>query len=126
MTAQDLDNMEEALGFALPADYREVMLNYPFPPEAAGYEILMDEPVISADPFNHQLKTPDVRQPFMIGGVTGKQIYYMDADRRDSPVFARDLKKGIKWEFQPSLAAFVDHIKRLPPRPRTWLEKLGW
>lgn len=125
MIAQDLDNMEEALGFALPADYKEVMLNYPFSSTDAGYDMLSNEPVISADPFNQELKSPDVRLPFMIGGVPGKLVYYMDADRRDSPVFVRDLKEGTKWEFRPSLAAFVEYAKHLPPRRITRREKWG-
>lgn len=115
--------MEEALGFGLPADYRNVMLNYPFSESDAGSEMLSNEPVISTDPIHHELKSPDVRCPFMIGGVREKQVFYMDADRRDSPVFVRDIKAGTKWEFQPSLEAFVVHLKTLPPKRITWREK---
>ncbi|MCC7501264.1 MAG: hypothetical protein IT229_01960 [Flavobacteriales bacterium] len=119
-----MENMEEALGFALPDDYREVMLAYPFSTEDGGHEMLINEPVISADPINLELLTPDVRQPFLIGGVLGKDVYYMDADRRSSPVFVRDLKKGLKWEFSPSLSAYVEHIKSLPQKRTLWNK--GW
>lgn len=120
MTAQDLNNMEEALGFALPGDYREIMLAYPFSTKDGGHEMLINEPVISADPINHELVTPDVRQPFVIGRMLGKEVYYMDADRRSSPVFVRDLKKGLKWEFSPSLEAYVEHIRSLPDQRTPW------
>lgn len=118
MTAQDLDNMEEALGFALPADYRAVMLAYPFATEHGGRMMLTNEPVSAADPSRLELISPDVARPFIIGWAMPRQVFYMDADRRDSPVFVRDTKKGLKWEFRPSLAAYVEHVKSLPPDPR--------
>lgn len=117
MTAQDLDNMEVALGFALPADYRAVMLAYPFPTANGGRVMLTNEPVTAADPSRLELISPDVSRPFIIGWAPREQVYYMDADRRDSPVFVRDRKSGMIWEFSPSLVAYVEHVKSLPPDP---------
>jgi hypothetical protein len=110
MTDIDLQRIEDSLHIKLPADYRSLMLAYPFPPDSLSADCLLPN---SVDAVLDHADTGGTLPPhsFTIGGDGGEEIYFIDLSRQPSPVFVYDLETGKIKEEAPSLDAYVQQCR---------------
>lgn len=110
MTNSDLQRIENELGIKLPADYRSLMLAYPFPPESFSAEQLLPDSAATL----LQLAGGSENLPphsFIIGDDGGVETYFIDVSRQRSPVYVFQLETGKVQEEAPSLDAYVQKCR---------------
>jgi hypothetical protein len=117
MTEADLNLVEPGLGQRLPADYRRVMLAYPFPQDSAPAEYaLLDDPVRVLEE-NLSYRTHgffDIPWPshwFAVGGDGAGNVYYLDLASDPSPVYLADHETGGCERVATDLDAWVHQLK---------------
>ncbi len=118
MTAEDLARIEAELGVRLPADYRALMLAYPFPPDSFTaefcipnnathlIEINRDRVTASLPRYNEERDDPPASY-FEIGGDGGEERYLVDLAQPESPVYVYDLESAELRQAAPGLQAFI-------------------
>lgn len=112
MTEGELQQIEDHVGFALPAYYRDTMLHYPFEPGSFADELMLPncpEAVIDLNdtPF---LENSDML-PLCVGVDGGEERYFIDASRPNSRVFVFDLETGKHRPFESTWASYLHHIR---------------
>lgn len=94
MTADNLTNIETALGITLPVAYRAVMLAYPLDPAAANSQIALLNDAKAVIAFNHFLRDqfPGEWQSgyFAIGNSPCGDPYFFDLATNSAAVWSWD------------------------------------
>jgi hypothetical protein len=110
MTDSDLQRIERELSLKLPADYRSLMLSYPFPPDSFTAEnMLPDNAARLLESAGGRDNLPP--RSFIIGNDGGEEIYFIDTSRQQSPVFVFDLETGEIKEYAPTLEAYIQKCR---------------
>jgi hypothetical protein len=113
VTGQHIGRIEAELGVSLPADYRDLLLNVPFPsPPGDRVYWLYDDPdrVIEATrfPLYGYHEGPDLGPRYLsIGQTAMGDQYVLDLARTPSPVLCLSHETHEFEEDYPDLAAFV-------------------
>jgi hypothetical protein len=100
MTAQDLDRIELSLGIALPAEYRTVMMAYPFPSDSSAAELWMPDDAERVLVLNEGYRrgpgrsTDWPRHLFLLGDDGGEEAFVLDTSAVPYPVAAYQLETG--------------------------------
>ena len=110
MTNTDLQRIERELRITLPADYRALMLAYPFPPDSFSAECLLPD---SADRLLELAGARENLPPhsFIIGDDGGEETYFIDVSRQPSPVYVFQLETGKVKEEAAGLDAYVQKCR---------------
>lgn len=110
MTDSDLQRIERELSLTLPADYKSLMLSYPFPPNSFTAECMLPD---NAGRLLESAGGRDNPPPgsFIIGNDGGEETYFIDASRQGAPVFVFDLETGEVKEYAPTLEAYIQRCK---------------
>ncbi|MGH9884262.1 MAG: SMI1/KNR4 family protein [bacterium] len=113
MTENELDEIAQRLGFALPGAYRATLLAYPFPPDSFGDDCMLpNRPADVIDLNAAALPVPsNVHQAFFVGSDGGEETYFLDTARFDSPVYVFELETGQSRVLAPSWEAYLQHIR---------------
>ena len=139
MTEAEIARIEDVLGVRLPAEYRGVMLAYPFAPDSIANDrelpnnadrVIEQNLALRRDGF---FDDPWPSTRFALGGDGLGNEFYLDLLQDASPVYVADHESGEYYEEAPSLPAFVADRHRLyaewaaaaarPPAPRgRWWE----
>jgi hypothetical protein len=102
MTESDLQQIEQHVGFALPATYRTTLLNYPFEPGSFADEFMLpNRPQEVIELSDVDFSSPAISQEW----------YFVDASKPDSAVFVFELETGKHKSLSPTWTAYLDHIR---------------
>lgn len=124
MTAEDVSKIELEIGLALPADYQQVLLRYPFASEGnaycdelfgdAGYLIDTNRAYREGSFFGQTWP----RHYLIIGDDGAGNVYFLDLARESLSVFVADHETTSARNYlavseeAPSLGALVQQIRR--------------
>lgn len=112
MTEPDLQQIEAALGFTLPASYRGTVLSYPFAAGSFADEFMLpNRPQAVIDLGGVDFVAPGIDRPFFLGSDGGEELYFMDASKPDSGVYVLELETGKHRVLSPSWAAYLAHLQ---------------
>jgi hypothetical protein len=111
MTANDLQQIQDHVGFQLPLYYRETLLNYPFKHDSFAEEFMLPNCHQAVKDLNDaSISIGSGIQAFFIGSDGGEEQYFVDASTQESGVFVFDLETGEHRNLSPSWSSFLDHI----------------
>lgn len=104
MTGDELQKIEQKLGFSLPAYYRAIMVAYPFSDDYTSKYFLADNLKAVIKNNSKPKAIEGISRIFFVGGDPQGEQYFVDAAKVESPVYAwkpRTGKHSIKaktWE----------------------------
>lgn len=127
MTCEQLDQIEVALGFPLPREYRAMSQAFPFAPLGNDWVYwFLDDPARVIAETKAPLVDGDYSmsnwQPsyLAIGYSACGDVYFLDAARADSPVFCLSHEDHSITEDWPSLAAFGTEWQTAVANHESW------
>lgn len=122
-TAADLDGIEQALSVKLPADYRQLLLDYPFAENSVADSMLICNPELllvlnSQRDLHFQIHHRKGRwvpgkNHFMIGNDGGEEQFYLDLNEAGCTVLKFDLETGELSPFANSAAEFKAKVNEI-------------
>jgi hypothetical protein len=123
MTILDLQRIERELSIGLPADYKSLMMAYPFAPDSFSADCLLPN---SADRLLEIAKGRPKLPPhsFIIGDDSDDETYFLDVSRVHSPVFVFAVSSGEVSEQFPDLGAYVEHCKKTDAELRQYAKRV--
>jgi hypothetical protein len=95
MNESDLRRIGDTLKLKLPMAYQETVLNYPFPRESCANDFLLPSDLAQVLDLNNGSPTVSgVVKPFFVGSDGGEELYFLNSDMPNSPVYVLDLETG--------------------------------
>jgi len=91
MIQPEINTIQEKLGIKLPAFYVETMLNYPFPKDSFGEELMLTNSIEIILDYNGAFDTKD--KCFAVGSDGGEFIYYIKLNGEDT-VYIFDMENS--------------------------------
>lgn len=95
MTGDELQKIEQKLGFSLPAYYRATMIAYPFSDYEYTSKYFLADNLKAVIKNNSKPKAIEgISRIFFVGGDPQGEQYFVDAANAESPVYALEPKTG--------------------------------
>lgn len=94
VTGDDLQKIEQKLGFPLPAYYRATMVAYPFSDYEYTSKYFLADNLNAVIKNNSKKSVEGFSKVFIVGCDPEGEQYFVDATKSDSPVYALDLGTG--------------------------------
>ncbi len=95
MIAADIDAISRQLGVTVPPWYAATMLAYPFPPDSFANECLLPNDASRVIGLNREVSAAvGVAHSFFVGDDGGEELYFVDLDKPDSPVYVFQVETG--------------------------------
>lgn len=112
MTEEELTQIESHLGLKLPEFYRSTMLNYPFPVNSFADEFLLTNYLEQVLELNHQpVECSGIGRPFLVGSDGGEELYYIDLQNLESPVYTLQLETGKHFQKAENWTQYLHRIE---------------
>ena len=113
MTEKELQNIEERVGFSVPAYYRETMINYPFSTDSFTEQFML--PNDPREVFGLEgivLSSAEIEKGLCIGSDGGEGLYFIDAAKEDPVVYVYERETCEHRRFMPTWTAYIEYLAR--------------
>jgi hypothetical protein len=117
MHPHEFDRMEQTLGVPLPAPYRAVMLDYPFPPSHQAAELWMPDSATIVLDMNRPIAERRLAGKawpshlVFIGSDGGEEDFVLDARTASAPVLAYERESGDVRPLAPDFATWLAMLR---------------
>ena len=111
MTGDELNKLEQKLGFSLPSYYRATMVAYPFSDYEYTSKYFLADNLKTAIRNNSQKRVEGFSNAFFVGGDPEGEQYFVDATKSHSPVYAFEPETGKYSIKAKSWEEFLDVLR---------------
>ena len=111
MTGDELNKLEQQLGFSLPSYYRATMVAYPFSDYEYTSKYFLADNLKTAIRNNSQKHVDGFSNAFFVGGDPEAEQYFVDSTKSHSPVYAFEPETGKYSIKAKSWEEFLDVLR---------------